>query len=280
MTTEDKQKTSVQTYYSEIQARIAQLNLESMGIESWLKKDDCGGAYLQLQFSNGVHLLVNEGKAEKAHEILQEMAEEESREATPAVKPPTRHQTTGFVFLVGLLAGVLIATGIFKNTQKEEDPVQAEIPYDFNGDGITDETHYYEKGLLTKIHEDRNADGNVDMRHYYDDDRITRGESDDNFDGRADGWTMYTDHNNFTAKYDTNFDRLSDATYYYENGLKQRIDWHPGESERIARRILFVNGVKNEEHRDTDNDGAFDLLIRFDSFEREVDRQTIRQKEK
>jgi hypothetical protein len=101
---------------------------------------------------------------------------------------------------------------------------------------------------------------------------VARSESDDNFDGSVDGWAHYKDPYNFKVKYDFDFDSTTDATYYFENGMKQRVDWHPGDSSIIVRRQIFKNSIKTEEYIDNNNDGSFDITINFDAFETEVSR--------
>ena len=104
---EDNRKTVIQSFQSEPQAHITQLHLVAMGIEAWTEKDDGGGAYPPLQFSNGVHVVVLAGDAEKARGILRSV-EEEAAEETAKEKPvaATRVRAKSWrVFLVGLLAG-------------------------------------------------------------------------------------------------------------------------------------------------------------------------------
>ncbi|MBF0286539.1 MAG: DUF2007 domain-containing protein [SAR324 cluster bacterium] len=69
----DTEKTVIRTFSNEIIARIASAHLEAQGIDSTVHKDDCGGAYPQLQMSIGVHLLVAHHDLERAEAILQEV---------------------------------------------------------------------------------------------------------------------------------------------------------------------------------------------------------------
>jgi len=57
-------------YYSEIEAEMARSRLESVGIQSWILKDDAGGMQPQLQMSQGVRLFVNQGDVDEALGIL------------------------------------------------------------------------------------------------------------------------------------------------------------------------------------------------------------------
>ena len=121
--TEDNRKTVIQSFQSEPQAHITQLHLVAMGIEAWIEKDDGGGAYPPLQFSNGVHVMVHAGDAEKACEILRAVEREEGAEAVkekPAAVPAVRGKAWQ-VFLVGMLAGTLIAAGVMSYRQHRAD---------------------------------------------------------------------------------------------------------------------------------------------------------------
>ncbi len=63
----------IRTFSNEIIARIASAHLEAQGIEAVVHKDDCGGAYPQLQMSMGVRLLVADHDQEQAEAMLQEV---------------------------------------------------------------------------------------------------------------------------------------------------------------------------------------------------------------
>ena len=76
----------------------------------------------------------------------------------------------------------------------------------------------------------------------------------------------------FRIEYDNDFDGSSDATYYYRDGIRQRVDWHPGNSSSIARRETFMHGVKWKEYIDSNRDGKFDLKLRYDAMEKEIGR--------
>lgn len=60
----------VKTFNNEVSARIAQSFVEASEIQSVVLKDDEGWMTPQLQFTNGVRLLVDEEKAESAVKLL------------------------------------------------------------------------------------------------------------------------------------------------------------------------------------------------------------------
>jgi len=65
-------------YSSEAAASIADSRLGFEGIEAYIQKDDCGGAYPSLQICGGVRLLVKREDLEDAEKILHEMEAEDS----------------------------------------------------------------------------------------------------------------------------------------------------------------------------------------------------------
>lgn len=60
----------VGNYASEVEAGIDRNRLQSVGIESVIVKDDCGGMRPHLQYTLGVKLEVRQEEEEKAREVL------------------------------------------------------------------------------------------------------------------------------------------------------------------------------------------------------------------
>ncbi len=270
---ETSETTVIQSFNTEARAYLAQLHLEAMGIEAWIEKDDGGGAYPPLQFSNGVHVVVRTADAERAHEILASVAEEDEQIADArAPAHPARRQAWR-PFVAGLLAGALVTAGVMTYIGNRDANATMEAAFDNTGDGVTDEVQFIENGQLVRIHEDRNGDGKMDAWTFFSDNQITQGHTDANFDGRADIWFEYSDLYNYRVKMDTNFDGQADVTSFAEHGVFRQADWHPGAASKIERRIHFDNGVRAAMHTDTDGDGRFDITTIYDVFEREVGRR-------
>ena len=266
----DPKTVTIRTYSSEAEAQLSLLNLESMGIDAHILKDDCGGAYPQFQVTNGVQLVVSVSDVERAEAILDEAAAEGSPERKKAM---TSQKTALWgVFFLGVFAGVFLTAMVFMVLNKDNSPDYDTADFDINDDGKPDEFHYYEKEMLVKIVEDRNYDGQPDAWSFFESDRILRSESDDNFDGNVDGWATYQDQHNFQVQYDNNFDGIADATYYFANGVKQSVDWYPGNAKMIERREIYKHSIKTEAYIDSDNDGQFDLTIFYDAFGKEIKR--------
>ena len=266
----DKRDVVVKSFLNEAEAKLAQLNLESMGIDARIQKDDCGGAYPQLQVTEGVELIVDINDVERAAKILDEMDSEETQDQKRT--QISKKSSIWSIFFVGVIAGAFLSSIAFLILTKDVSIENSKMEFDINKDGHPDEFHYVEQGMVYKTEEDRNYDGKVDQWYYYESDRVIRSESDDNFDGRVDGWARFKDRNHYQVKYDNDFDGISDATYYFENGIRQRADWHPGASPIIMRRVIYKNSIKSEEYIDSDNDGNFDIKVSYDSFENEVSR--------
>lgn len=266
----DKKDVVVKTFSNETDAKLAQLNLESMGIEAHIHKDDCGGAYPQLQVTGGVQLVVGINDVERTETILNEIEAEEVSDIKGLA--PSRKPAKWRLFFIGVLVGVCLAGIASMILKKDSSILDGKIEFDNNEDGNPDEIYYYENGSLINYHEDRNYDGILDSWFYYESNRIKRSESDDNFDGKIDGWATYVDRNNFQSKYDSDFDGVPDATYFFAKGLKQRVDWHPPDSGIIVRREIFKDGIKSKEYIDTNNDGNFDIKVSFNQFEKEISR--------
>jgi hypothetical protein len=60
----------LKTFNNEIEAGMAQQVLQEAGMTAFVLKDDAGGMEPQLQRTNGVRLVVNDGDAGRAHKLL------------------------------------------------------------------------------------------------------------------------------------------------------------------------------------------------------------------
>lgn len=67
----------VQTFTTLVDAQIAQGALASLGVNSELETDNCGGMRPHLDLTLGIRLLVPDQDADKARDILAGMAEPE-----------------------------------------------------------------------------------------------------------------------------------------------------------------------------------------------------------
>jgi hypothetical protein len=263
----------LKSFSREIDAEVAVAYLESQGIETLIKKDDCGGNYPQLQLSSGVQLLINSSDEQAARSILNEIDSEQSSKQVPE---PTKTKKGTTMLVIGfLLIGVWL--GYFMSSKVREYRTASGqsrdmIEVDTNGDGKPDIFYYYTNRQLILVEADRNYDGIIDAWHHYNNGKIVSSEYDDNFDGKLDAWAKYENDNNYVVEVDTDFNGISDSTIYYANQLQSRRDWHPNGSTIIVKREIFKNGNKQQEYIDLDKDGRFDIRVDFDAFGNEVQR--------
>ena len=66
----------VRTFSNEIEAEMAMSALEAAGIESAMKRDDCGGVQPAMGLTGGVQVIVNDEDLEVATEVLEEPVED------------------------------------------------------------------------------------------------------------------------------------------------------------------------------------------------------------
>lgn len=271
---DSKKAVVIKTFWNLAEAQLTQINLESMGINTYLKKDDVGGAYPSLQLTHGVQLLVAPEDVPEAEEILKEFNAEEVWEIENKADLP-RHKIWT-VFILGILFAILFSTIAYMLFHKDHRILNGNRKYDTNGDGRFDRTYVYSKGKIIEIKEDRNHDGDPDAWYYYKANKIIRSEYDNDFDGNIDQWCCYEDRYNIRCEVDTDFNGIPDATHFVTNGVTTRVDWHPNGSKVIVRRELFTHGIKTEAFIDSNKDGVFDLELTFDPYGNEIRRKKMR----
>lgn len=66
----------VRTFSNEIEAEMAMSALEAAGIESAMKRDDCGGVQPAMGLTGGVQVIVDDEDLEVATEVLEEPVED------------------------------------------------------------------------------------------------------------------------------------------------------------------------------------------------------------
>ena len=68
---------TVRTFASESEAMIAKSALDAFDIDCTLASDDCGGQRPSLAMSNGIRLVVRAGDADRAGDVLSNVAEDQ-----------------------------------------------------------------------------------------------------------------------------------------------------------------------------------------------------------
>jgi hypothetical protein len=263
----------LRTYGNEVEASVAASILGSEGIETYIEKADCGGAYPSLQMTEGVRLLVKPEDREEADRILKEG---ESRELQPEDRSEpgessTKRKSNPFLLagmvVLGFIAGFIVVSHI-----KYRSHYEGTIKEAYNQAGKPGRFLHYVDGQLVRWEEDRNYDGEPDAWFRLVNKEVRSSSRDNNFDGKPDVWVEIKDEFNYVERVDTDFDGKPDATIFYVNSLMHRVDWHPKDSPNIQRRVLYEHGVLKEELIDTDGDGIFDQRITYDPYGKPIEK--------
>lgn len=183
-----------------------------------------------------------------------------------------RHFIWGFV---GLLCGVFLGILISLNRSSAEKRGSYTLKSDNNGDGKSDATFHYERGVITRAEHDRNFDGKPDYWEWYEDGIVSHGETDDDFDGKIDGWLTYQDGNWWLSKHDTDKNGVPDLFQHSEHGVIKLAVWRPNEAKKPIRIEFYEGGVKKKELSDTDNDGLLDTVAYFDPSEKQTSTEKL-----
>lgn len=266
----------IKVFASATEAEAAAALLDANGISCWLQADDCGGMLSALDSAQGVKLLVNPADAEAVKALLAAMPDAAAFEAMvhsgPASgdTPPPKSEVPIVSLLQiggGVAAGILLCLFYQWASQLGVKTYR----YDTDGDGRRDVTWVYRDGQCIEMAEDRNSDGILDCWVYYKDGyRYESATADDNFDGQLDGWSNYTNGILVSARIDTDFNGIPDATSYFQHGQIIRCDWQPNGTNIITLREVFRNAQLIEEQRDTNWDGSFDVIVRYDAYQNPV----------
>lgn len=236
----------IESFGDEMKAQSVLMYLESCGVETILRKDDCGGMRPHISAERGVEILVSADDVPRAREILNLMKSEELSD--PSVTVNTKGIFSGWsVFVAGLIIGVLagiVGVYVFGHIQVGEfEAVSNSVKVDRNNDSVTDAIYYYGKSG-----------------------ELIASKEDNNFDGEMDFWGT-CDHGFFSeAKQDTDFNGEWDTRTIYIHGVIQKTDCMPNGSDIIVRRYLFENGIFRRELIDVDRDGIFDVEKDYDPF--------------
>jgi len=106
---DSERTTLLATYPSRRDAEVARNRLETHDISSFVTADDAGGMHVEMQLTNGVKLLVLEGDAREAHEILQDanMLSDAAPASTEWDEEKIRDRSSVGMALLGFGLGVL-----------------------------------------------------------------------------------------------------------------------------------------------------------------------------
>jgi hypothetical protein len=210
-------------------------------------------------------LVVEEQRAEEARKIL---AHDDSPADHGELPPESANQREPFSgmplgLFVGLIFGIAGAMGYmeYRNLKAYD------YTLDRNGDDRPDDVTSYKRGYPVSRRMDLNFDRRMDYWEFFDQrGQIERSEMDNNSDGKVDGWGKFRFGQITELKVDTDFNGQPDLTYFHNGFVLTNIDWHPNGSKVITVRESYVHGVLSEQLRDLDQDGRFDISVKFDPF--------------
>ncbi len=259
-------------------ADLAASQLRAQGIWCEITADDCAGMYPSMGV---IQLLVAPEDAEDARRILKETASIPSAVMNPVEEkspvpngPPPRVLRFNIGLLVGVIVGVLIHISYSRLWELRD----LNPRYDHDGDGVPDREQIWKEGELKEERFDRNGDGRSDnWLHYRDGQVVVTEESDDNFDGKADS-SYTTSPRQLLAHsiHDTDFNGVPDLKTTYTNGLYHQSDWRPNGTNVVVLRQLYRAGWLEEELRDVNGDGLFDVSILYDRFSTPIRTNSLR----
>ncbi len=249
-------------------ADLAVARLSSAGIQCSITTDDAGGGYPAL---SPIRLSVAADEFQEAELLLGApevnrwvpVADDEvsTGNQPPAAPPP--FAKFGYGMLVGAICGVLFHWGYVKSEQFGRHTFR----YDNDKDGVPEEEHVWEDGVISASRFDQNGDSRIDHWCFFENGVRTREEMDSNFDGRPDVWFTVGPRGAYTSsRFDSDFDGRVDAFTSFVHGQASQADWRPGETNVTILRQVFEKGVLREELRDTDGNGLFDVSVRYDAF--------------
>lgn len=260
---EPTERILIRTYGLMVDADLAAGQLRAQGIECEIRTDDCAGMYPSMGV---IQLLVAPGDAEDARRMLREAAPPPPMLTCPGeakVAPPPRVLRFNFGLLVGVTVGVLIHISYSRMWELRD----INSHYDYDGDGLSESVQYWKMGKLVEERWDRNRDERPDAWSYYSNGLQIASEADDNFDRKPDCSHSYSKRQLIASSmHDTDFNGVPDVTVIYTNGLVLRMDWGPNGSKIIMLRQVYRHGWLEEELRDQNGDGLFDVSILFDRF--------------
>jgi hypothetical protein len=263
----------IRTFGIMAEADLAASQLRAAGIDCVITTDDCAGMYPSLGV---IQLLVAPEDAEDAWRILRESA---PLSAAISNVPEQKTSTPPRVlrFNLGLLAGVVVGVLIHLSYSKLWELRDLNPRFDHDNDGVPDGEQIWRRGELKEDRFDRNLDGRPDNWLHYSNGLMITSESDDNFDRKVDSSYSHSKRQLVTSSiHDTDFNGVPDLTVSYTNGLWFRSDWRPNGAKSVSLRQLYRDGWLEEELRDLNGDGLFDVSILFDRFSTPIRTNSLR----
>lgn len=268
----------IKTFGYMTDADLAAGHLRAQGIECEISTDDCAGMYPSLGV---IQLLVASEDAEDARRILKENASVPDAAMNPIGEQNPARATAPLPrvlrFNLGLLTGIVVGVLIHISYSKLWELRDLNPRYDSDHDGVPDREQFWKGGELLEERFDRNRDGRPDNWLRYSNGLMVTSEADDNFDRKADSSYSYSTRQLLSSSiHDTDFSGVPDLTIIYTNGLALRADWRTNGTKAVTLRQLYRDGWLEEELRDQNGDGLFDVSILFDRFSTPIRTNSLR----
>jgi antitoxin component YwqK of YwqJK toxin-antitoxin module len=233
-----------------------------------------------------VEIQVDEKDAEKARELLDQAQQStfntpediedektEKFEKKEYLNPlPEKNKTSYKDIYMGIMAGIILTIiigGVLNYWQGYKEKNLSWISErDGNNDGKPDVFYSYKEGQIVKIESDRNFDGGIDQTCFFKNGIIDRCESDDNFN-RIFHTNSYF-KNSVISRAETYFRNEKDPRIveYYECGIINEAEYYNESMQKIWKKALYKDGIISEELIDQNEDGKFDLSMRYDRWGR------------
>lgn len=252
---------TMQTVYEAANAAEAHMIadlLRQEGVVAHVRGEHLQGALGELPAAGLVRLEVHEQDFARARDFV---ARWEAAQP-PEPRSADVHRSTGGGWLggllVGVLAGALVTTGIFR-TPTATDGI------DHNGDGVLDERWTLSPAdTLLKSEADRNLDGRIDFISHFDRrGQIATAEADDDFNGAFETRLTFLRGNIDTTDMDTDGDGFPDLHATYANGVVQSNTFIERASGLPARVEHYHLGKLTHAELDADHDGVLDTVVTY-----------------
>lgn len=250
---------------NELEAQMILNLLNLSDIPGELLGTDLPGAIGELPAIGLVKVLVSSDDVAEAKEIIREWESKQTFE--PVDNPPSKSGVwTGFVLGTVLAAGLVLWFTY--------SPVSTSGA-DLNGDGVQDEFGVWYGGLLDQWDVDRNFDGQIDSKSDYSRGMPNVVELDDDFNGSFETLLKYRHGNLQLVEVDHDGDETVDYIERYESSVLVEADFVVGFGV-VAKRQFFERGQLKKAFLDENLDRKFDVVVRYDDLQEEIERSTYK----
>jgi len=235
--------------------------LAQAGIEGQVLGEFLQGGIGDLPAAGLVSVVVSDTDFVPARIIVEDWNAKPAHNPTQPSSNPRKSVSLGQAVLfvaIGLALGIASTRSYFLASLNSQG-------VDYNNDGQLDDFWYYSGNRIQRIESDLNKDGKIDVVIDYDLSGHPQKSRDDiDFDGKFDTLSIFEQGVIVKTDYDKDHDGRNEAVEIFQNGNLKLRDFFVSPSTLVKKRQRFKNGSLTESELDTDNDGIFDRLIRYD----------------